>query len=450
MKNIHCSNRGSIFLFIMVLSAWILVSTAYANTPSGAIPPSSEALITVSGRIVDTRNLPIGNATITITQKRGANGEQSEQVLPTSSDGRFHARVQKGYVDSIVYKAEGYKEIKDIAVQLYGMFPLEKTLQAESIGTCCNLLILVPGILGLLIPLLTSESRIQLGASTGSFKKRIFVAFLNGSVWAVVLAAIWLKMNEKGINTIQLFHPALTFEFYIPLLGLFGSLLFVFDLFLNPRDKFKGKEFGMRIIMAPYIAIVMVLIFGNDFTMLGSHTGRATLAFISGLLVVVVLQGIIERANSMLGNWRRKSENQQSPIAQRFNLNEDEEKRLSLMHIRHPGQLLEIKDEKLMEKAKQNGIDSSLLMNIKKHLQLEAFREAIGEYIWQRLEKAKIQSIADFSRLADDALKKIAGEEPKLAEAELLNLRNQARNFINRFSADIFPESVSPPISEMP
>jgi hypothetical protein len=193
MKNIHCSNRGSIFLFIMVLSAWILVSTAYANTPSGAIPPSSEALITVSGRIVDTRNLPIGNATITITQKRGANGEQSEQVLPTSSDGRFHARVQKGYVDSIVYKAEGYKEIKDIAVQLYGMFPLEKTLQAESIGTCCNLLILVPGILGLLIPLLTSESRIQLGASTGSFKKRIFVAFLNGSVWAVVLAAIWLK-----------------------------------------------------------------------------------------------------------------------------------------------------------------------------------------------------------------------------------------------------------------
>jgi hypothetical protein len=450
MKNIHCSNRGSIFLFIMVLSAWILVSTAYANTPSGAIPPSSEALITVSGRIVDTRNLPIGNATITITQKRGANGEQSEQVLPTSSDGRFHARVQKGYVDSIVYKAEGYKEIKDIAVQLYGMFPLEKTLQAESIGTCCNLLILVPGILGLLIPLLTSESRIQLGASTGSFKKRIFVAFLNGSVWAVVLAAIWLKMNEKGINTIQLFHPALTFEFYIPLLGLFGSLLFVFDLFLNPRDKFKGKEFGMRIIMAPYIAIVMVLIFGNDFTMLGSHTGRATLAFISGLLVVVVLQGIIERANSMLGNWRRKSENQQSPIAQRFNLNEDEEKRLSLMHIRHPGQLLEIKDEKLMEKAKQNGIDSSLLMNIKKHLQLEAFREAIGEYIWQRLEKAKIQSIADFSRLADDALKKIAGEEPKLAEAELLNLRNQARNFINRFSADIFPESASPPISEMP
>jgi hypothetical protein len=450
MKNIHCSNRGSIFLFIMVLSAWILVSTAYANTPSGAIPPSSEALITVSGRIVDTRNLPIGNATITITQKRGANGEQSEQVLPTSSDGRFHARVQKGYVDSIVYKAEGYKEIKDIAVQLYGMFPLEKTLQAESIGTCCNLLILVPGILGLLIPLLTSESRIQLGASTGSFKKRIFVAFLNGSVWAVVLAAIWFKMNEKGINTIQLFHPALTFEFYIPLLGLFGSLLFVFDLFLNPRDKFKGKEFGMRIIMAPYIAIVMVLIFGNDFTMLGSHTGRATLAFISGLLVVVVLQGIIERANSMLGNWRRKSENQQSPIAQRFNLNEDEEKRLSLMHIRHPGQLLEIKDEKLMEKAKQNGIDSSLLMNIKKHLQLEAFREAIGEYIWQRLEKAKIQSIADFSRLADDALKKIAGEEPKLAEAELLNLRNQARNFINRFSADIFPESASPPISEMP
>jgi hypothetical protein len=407
-------------------------------------------LITVSGRIVDTRNLPIGNATITITQKRGANGEQSEQVLPTSSDGRFHARVQKGYVDSIVYKAEGYKEIKDIAVQLYGMFPLEKTLQAESIGTCCNLLILVPGILGLLIPLLTSESRIQLGASTGSFKKRIFVAFLNGSVWAVVLAAIWFKMNEKGINTIQLFHPALTFEFYIPLLGLFGSLLFVFDLFLNPRDKFKGKEFGMRIIMAPYIAIVMVLIFGNDFTMLGSHTGRATLAFISGLLVVVVLQGIIERANSMLGNWRRKSENQQSPIAQRFNLNEDEEKRLSLMHIRHPGQLLEIKDEKLMEKAKQNGIDSSLLMNIKKHLQLEAFREAIGEYIWQRLEKAKIQSIADFSRLADDALKKIAGEEPKLAEAELLNLRNQARNFINRFSADIFPESASPPISEMP
>jgi hypothetical protein len=259
-----------------------------------------------------------------------------------------------------------------------------------------------------------------------------------------------VKMNEKGINTIQLFHPALTFEFYIPLLGLFGSLLFVFDLFLNPRDKFKGKEFGMRIIMAPYIAIVMVLIFGNDFTMLGSHTGRATLAFISGLLVVVVLQGIIERANSMLGNWRRKSENQQSPIAQRFNLNEDEEKRLSLMHIRHPGQLLEIKDEKLMEKAKQNGIDSSLLMNIKKHLQLEAFREAIGEYIWQRLEKAKIQSIADFSRLADDALKKIAGEEPKLAEAELLNLRNQARNFINRFSADIFPESASPPISEMP
>ena len=101
-----------------------------------------------------------------------------------------------------------------------------------------------------------------------------------------------------------------SFELYIPILGFVGALLYVLDLCRRGREDIpRGTEFGMRLIMGPYVAIVMVLLFANnlgfvDFT---SPLARATLAFFSGLLVVVAHQGLIERGNETLGRWRRNS-----------------------------------------------------------------------------------------------------------------------------------------------
>jgi len=128
----------------------------------------------------------------------------------------------------------------------------------------------------------------------------MWVAVVNGIVWAAVLAWIWFYASLlHGVTKIQFFNSSLAFAFFVPLLGYLGSLLFVFDLFRGKDDDtFKDKEFGMRILMGPYVAIVIVALFGKefDFINLESATGQGALAFASGLIVIVVIQGIIERA----------------------------------------------------------------------------------------------------------------------------------------------------------
>src|SRR5712691_4732093 len=66
------------------------------------------------------------------------------------------------------------------------------------------------------------------------------------------------------------------------------------------------RELAMRVVLAPYVAMIIVIFFGGTFTFIQLTTleSQAALAFFSGFLVVLFLQGLTERGNELLGQWR--------------------------------------------------------------------------------------------------------------------------------------------------
>jgi hypothetical protein len=265
---------------------------------------------------------------------------------------------------------------------------------------------------------------------------RLLVALLNGVIWAVVLAMIWYgAAYPNGITKIQFFHSSLTFEFFVPLLGYLGAMLYVFDLFRGKdNDKFKEKEFGMRIVMGPYVAMVVVALFGKDFSIidLESDTGQGALAFASGLIVVVVFQGLIERANEALGKWRRESSPYTaSPIAKKFHLSEDEDNELRKISIRHPEQLIMWSAKDLSAKVSETNFDNRYILWMKRYVESEELTKDIGDLIWERLKLVRVTTLHEFANLSNKEIQKFAKKKPELSDARLIDLKNMALHFLN-------------------
>jgi hypothetical protein len=400
--------------------------------------------IPVRGKIVDAdlvnadpkdagREVEISKAIVTAIQ----GGEKFEQS--TTDDGRFELFLNPG-VTNITYRAPGYGKLEDRIIVANGMEEITKRMHRDSVNGWSTIMLLIPGVFGLLVACIKEYAdRKKVTNSPKRNQNRMLVALANGIVWAIVLAWIWhYASSVPGVTKIQFFHSSLAFEFFVPLLGYLGSLLFVFDLFRGrDNDSFKDKEFGMRIIMGPYVAMVIVALFGKefDFVNLQSDTGQGVLAFISGLIVVVAIQGIIERANEMLGKWRRKNDPYlPSPLAKMFNLSEIEDKELSKASLRHPEQLLMLSVDDLKEKQETADIDKNLVLALKRKVELEQLKSEISDLIWNRLKPKNISTIQDFSTLSDGLLKQVAQETPELSDRRLKQLRAKTIKFIDNHS----------------
>ena len=351
----------------------------------------------------------------------------------TDKDGTFKLSLSNGPA-TISYQASGYMEFEDEIIVTDGM-EINKLIPKDSANGWSTILLLLPGVFGLFVAWF-KEFACGRDAAETSCQSRLLVALVNGIVWAVVLACIYYNVSLKhGVTKIQFFHSSVAFEFFVPFLGYLGSLLFVFDLFRDKEsDSFKDKEFGMRIIMGPYVSIVFVALFGKEFEFINleSDTGQGILAFVSGLIVVVAIQGIIERANEMLGKWRRKNNPYvASPLAKKFELSEREDKRLSRFDLRHPEQLLMLSVNDL--NGEQNGVDfdKNMIFAMKRQVEAEQLQSEISELIWNRLKTKNISTIQDFSTLSAELLQKIAKEKPELSDKWLLALRDKTRKFLD-------------------
>jgi hypothetical protein len=347
--------------------------------------------------------------------------------------GTFEIRLYPGPAH-LVYQVPGYKKLEDTITVEQNNEKIFKTMQKDSVGGWWTLLLLVPGVCGLMVAW-CKECFGKNRTAGQAIQDRLLVALFNGVIWAGVLAWIWYgAAAPQGITRVQFFHSSLTFEFFVPLLGYFGSLLYVFDLFRGKdSDKFKEKEFGMRIVMGPYVAIIMVALFGKDlkFIDLESFTGQGTLAFLSGLIVVVAFQGLIERANEMLGKWRREnSPYVASPLAEKFKLSEDEDNELRKITLRHPEQLPMWSSDELRKKVADLDFDEHYILAMKRSIESEQVRKQIGDLIWERLKPVNVATIQDFSALSDDAIQNIAKADPELSETRLVELRDKTLEFL--------------------
>lgn len=392
----------------------------------------------LTGKVTDSKNVPIPNAIVSVNQ------DATERKAVTSdvegNKGTYRIECLGPSPFSITFSAPGFGAITEKGRNITKDTEWSTTLAIESIGGLWVLALFVPAIVGLFVPLIsisTKEEAEAVGAVASpvgghELAIRIWVALLNGLTWTVVLVAIWWKaVLPHNVYTMQLFSPNLTFDFYVPLLGFLGALLYVFDVFrAKDNDRFKGREFGMRIVMAPYVAIVVVALFGKDFKFmdLTSHTGQGTLAFVSGLLVVAFLQGIMERTNEFLGRWRKNWMNYKpSPLATKFDLSDEEDLVFRSAGIRLPEQLLSREESELTAAGKNSDFDTGLALALKRRLEYERLGEKIGEVVWGRLAADGVRTVDAFGALQDVALQKVADMEPKLEVSVLKELREAAK-----------------------
>jgi len=104
----------------------------------------------------------------------------------------------------------------------------------------------------------------------------IFTSLVIGGVTFLIL---WWNLKDKTSSDMHFFHPGLSFSLAVPIFGFLGSLLFVMDVFLKGKeDTNTCMEFVLRLVLGPYVAIVMVLLFRNtfNFIQISKNSKRST------------------------------------------------------------------------------------------------------------------------------------------------------------------------------
>ena len=155
------------------------------------------------------------------------------------------------------------------------------------------------------------------------------------------------------------------------------------------------------------------------------------MAFFSGLVVVVAIQGLIERANETLGRWRRQhNPHTFSPLAEKFKLNEEEDKALRKLSLRLPKQLLVWPDDALQSAAGSVNINENLLLAMKWEVKGEQLKQEISELVWDRLKTINATSIESFAALSEQEIEKLAKKKPELSIERLKELKNRITEFL--------------------
>jgi hypothetical protein len=232
--------------------------------------------------------------------------------------------------------------------------------------------------------------------------------------WAGTFFYLWHALSDKTSYNLHYFHPGLSFSLAVPVFGFLGALLFVIDVFLKGKqDAETHMEFVLRLVLGPYVAIVMVVLFGNTFTFVQLSEkleAQAMIAFFSGFLVVLVLQSLAEKGNEILGQWRNASRYEQTEIAQQLGLGVEEDLKLQKINLKYLDQLRMLSKQDLEQMAKQGELSEAFLLGLRNQALVQ------GDW-WKKLAGDGIKTIWDLAPLTPagvQALSQKHGIDPAL------------------------------------
>jgi len=252
-------------------------------------------------------------------------------------------------------------------------------------------------------------------------------------IWGATFFILWLALRGKTSNTLHYFHPLLSFSLAVPVFGFLGSLLFVIDVFLKGKqDADTSMEFVLRLVLGPYVAIVMVLLFSNTFNFIQvSHPleAQATVAFFSGFLVVLVLQSLSEKGNELLGQWRTTSRYAPTEIARVLKLDMDEDLKLKKLNLKYLDQLRVLEREDLIQMAKQSDLGEGFLLALKNQAQLENLKARIGEEVMNKLKQDGILTVWDLAPLTEARIQELS-QKHNIDPAVLTKFSDEAKELL--------------------
>jgi hypothetical protein len=230
--------------------------------------------------------------------------------------------------------------------------------------------------------------------------------------WAGTFFYLWHALSDKTSYNLHYFHPGLSFSLAVPVFGFLGALLFVIDVFLKGKqDAETHMEFVLRLVLGPYVAIVMVVLFGNTFTFMQLSEkldAQATIAFFSGFLVVLVLQNLAEKGNEILGQWRTASRYVPTEIAQKLGLDVEEDLKLKKVNLKYLEQLRMLSEEDLKQMAKQGELSEAFLLGLRNQALEQGLKVRIGEKVWKKLEGKGIKTVWDLASLTQGEINELS------------------------------------------
>jgi hypothetical protein len=239
-------------------------------------------------------------------------------------------------------------------------------------------------------------------------------------LWGATFAALWFLLKSREGSGLHFFHPTLSFALSVPIFGFIGAMLFVIDFFRTGAQSAPDyREFALRLVLGPYVAIVMVLLFGGafqviDLTKLGS---QATVAFFSGFLVVLALQTLAEKGNELLGQWRATTRYEPSEIAHQFNLQMEEDVKLQKAHLKYLEQLRALSKDELRTMAIHSELGEAFLVGLQKRLQEQDLLARLGADTWTKLNHEGIRTTGDVALLSPERIQQVATNQQLDREA---------------------------------
>ncbi len=239
-------------------------------------------------------------------------------------------------------------------------------------------------------------------------------------LWGVTFAALWFLLQSREGSGLHFFHPTLSFALSVPIFGFIGAMLFVIDFFRTGAQNAPDyREFALRLVLGPYVAIVMVLLLGGtlqmiDLSKLGS---QATAAFFSGFLVVLALQTLAEKGNELLGQWRATSRYEPSEIAREFTLHMEEDVKLQKAHLKYLDQLRALSKDELKTMALQTGLGEAFLVGLQKRLQEHDLLARLGQETWTKLNHEGVRTVGDVALLSSERIQQVATNQQVDREA---------------------------------
>jgi hypothetical protein len=379
------------------------------------LPPVLLKTISMLEGVVSTpRGRPIPHAVV-----EGKDAVEAPFKTQANDKGQFQLKnLKAGKAKMVQYTAEGYQDWSPPGeLVLSERANLSIVLQPHP--TPFGLLLLIPGIVVLtwwaytgrghgnilpaepLDPESPEDERSDLNA---------WLLIVSLVLWGLVFFVLWLWMNIRSIESLTFFDTNLSFSLFVPVCGFLGALVFAIDLVQQKHPSINTfRELAMRVLLAPYVAIIIVIFFGGTFTFiqLTNLESQAALALFSGFLVVLFLQGLTERGNELLGQWRSHNRYEPSEIALEFKLGMEEDLKLRKANLKYLAQLQALPEADLRVLGRQTDLGEGFLVALQRQFSPDYLQAQLSPDTWLKLNQEGVKTIWDVALLTPERLEQI-------------------------------------------
>ena len=378
----------------------------------------------VQGWITVPKGLGIENALVQITRNGATVSRRS------TADGKVTFENLKAGPATITYSAEGVPTMEVPGVLIAQGSDLSASLPFD--WSPLGLILLIPAIL-VLMTRAGMEGFWRRCRKEHSCLASLILILIALALWGITFGWVWYALSDKTSYSLDYFHPELSFSLAVPVFGFLGALLFVVDAFLKgKRDPDTHMEFVMRLVLGPYVAIVMVVLLRNTFDSLQVSEKietQAMISFFSGFLVVLVLQALSEKGNEILGKWRNASRYEPTEIARKFRLDLEDDLKLKKVNLKYLSQLRELGDPAVEQLANQSELSQGLLAGLRNRAVRAYLKARIGEGVWKKLEQQGIKTVWDLAPLTPAQIQDLSAKH-EIDPAALTKYADEAKKLL--------------------